>query len=216
MLSEIHYCKENTEKIETVKRQIHIKRKNLLNNTEMTFSERSSIYREELIIKDQLSYKDKFNNLLLFIWNPDRKEIFGRDGLSWAKLGLFYACFYMAIAGLFCTMLAIFMAIIDKREPTYYNQFSVMWAQKVNLESVGVNPGLGFRPQKDSLTTLIRVKSSEKNELHPNAYIHYVRLIDDFLSSYLIVDKRGEQIINCDANSDPAYLEHQFTLNKGI
>ena len=181
----------------------------------MTYSERSSIYKEELIIKDRLSYKDRLNNAVLFVWNPDKKEIFGRDGLSWAKLGLFYACFYMAIAGIFCTMLAIFMAIIDKREPTYYNQFSVMWSQKVDLDYVGVNPGLGFRPQKDALTTLIRVKSSDKNELNPYSYVHYVRLIDDFLSQYLIVDKRGEQIINCDFNSDPDYLEHQFHLNKG-
>lgn len=180
----------------------------------MAFSERSSIYKEELIVKDRLSYKDKLNNILLFVWHPEKKEIFGRDGLSWAKLGLFYACFYMAIAGVFCTMVAIFMAIIDKREPTYYNEFSVMSAQKVDLTYVGVNPGLGFRPQKDALTTLIRVKSSEKNELHPNSYIHYVRLLDDFLSNYLITDKRGEQIINCDANSDPVYLEQQFHLNK--
>jgi sodium/potassium-transporting ATPase subunit beta len=180
----------------------------------MAYSEKSSVYKEELIIKDRLTFTDKLNNFLLFLWNPDKKEICGRDGLSWARLGLFYACFYMFIAGVFCAMLAIFMAIIDKREPTYYNDFSVMWQQKVDLVHVGTNPGLGFRPQKDADTTLIRVKSSDKNEANPNSYMHYVRLLDDFLSTYLIVDKRGEQIINCDFNSDPAYLEQQFNLNK--
>lgn len=180
----------------------------------MAFSDKSSIYKEELIVKERLTYQDKINNALLFFWHPDRKEVFGRDGLSWAKLGLFYACFYMCIAGVFCTMLAIFMAIIDKREPTYFNDFSVMWQQKVETVHVGVNPGLGFRPQKDATTTLIKVKSSEKNEMHPHSYVHYVRLLDDFLSTYLVVDKRGEQIINCDANSDPDYLYEQFSLNK--
>jgi sodium/potassium-transporting ATPase subunit beta len=180
----------------------------------MTFSDKSSALKDDLIVKDRLTFQDKLNNFLLFVWHPDKKEIFGRDGLSWAKLGLFYACYYMTLAGLFCTMLAIFMAIIDKREPTYYNDFSVMWQQKVDDYHVGVSPGLGFRPQKDPITTLIRVKSSERNESHPNSYIHYVRLIDDFLSTYLVVDKRGEQIINCDFNSDPDYLEQQFNLNK--
>jgi sodium/potassium-transporting ATPase subunit beta len=180
----------------------------------MAYSDRSSIYKEELIIKDRLTFKDKINNFMLFVWNPDRKEIFGRDGLSWARIGLFYACFYMTIAGIFCTMLAIFMAIIDKREPTYYNEFSVMWHQKVDNYHVGVSPGLGFRPQKDPITSLIRVKSSEKNESHPHSYMHYVRLIDEFLSTYLVIDKRGEQIINCDFGLDPAYLDQQFSMNK--
>lgn len=180
----------------------------------MAFSEKSSAFKEDLIVKDRLTFKDKLNNFLLFVWHPERKEIFGRDGLSWAKLGLFYACFYLTIAGIFCTMLAIFMAIIDKREPTYYNDFSVMWQQKIDTYHVGVNPGLGFRPQRDSTTTLIRVKSSNKNISHPNSFVHYVRMLDEFLSTYLINDKRGEQIINCDFNSDPEYLEKQFNLNK--
>ena len=180
----------------------------------MAYSEKSSAYKEELIIKDRLTFTDKLNNFLLFVWNPDKREICGRDGLSWARIGLFYACFYMFIAGLFCTMVAVFMAIIDKREPTYYNDFSVMWHQKVDDLHVGVNPGLGFRPQRDPDTTLIRVKSSDKNEKNPFSYMHYVHLLDEFLSTYLIVDKRGEQIINCDASMDPAYLEYQFTMNK--
>ena len=180
----------------------------------MAFSDRSSIYKENLIIKDRLSFKDKVNNFFLFVWNPEKKEVLGRDGESWAKISLFYACFYLFLAGIFAAMLAVFMAIIDKRMPTYHNEFSVMWQQKVNLLHVGVNPGLGFRPQPDPITTLIRVKSSEKNISHPQSYVHYVNMLNDFLSTYLIVDKRGEQIINCDANLDPEYLDHQFEMNK--
>lgn len=180
----------------------------------MALSEKSSVYREELIVVDRLTYRDKFNNFLLFVWNPDKKEVFGRDAESWSRISLFYACFYMMVAGIFALMLAIFMAIIDKRMPTYCNEFSVMWQQKVNVDHVGVNPGLGFRPQIDPINTLIRIKSSERNESHPHSYVHYVQLLDDFLSTYLITDKRGEQIINCDANSDPDYLEKQFEQNK--
>ena len=180
----------------------------------MAYSDVSSVYKEDLLVKDRLTFTDKVNNFLLFVYNPEKKEVFGRDGLSWARLGLYYACFYMTLAGVFAVMVAVFMAIIDKRMPTYHNEFSVMWQQKVDATPVGVNPGLGFRPQMDPVTTLIRVKSSEKNPMHPYSYVHYVRLIDEFLSTYLIVDKRGEQIINCDFNSDPAYLDYQFSMNK--
>lgn len=180
----------------------------------MAFSEKSSMYKEDLILKDRLSFKDKLNNFCLFIWNPDKKEVMGRDGESWAKISLFYACFYMSLAGIFAVMIAIFMAIIDKRMPTYHNEFSVMWQQKVEVTHVGVNPGLGFRPQLDWQTTLIRIKSSEKNLSHPYSYMRYKNSMDDFLSSYLITDNRGEQIINCDQNSDLAYLEEQFDRNK--
>jgi hypothetical protein len=98
----------------------------------MAYSDKSSMYKEDLIIKDRLTFTDKLNNFLLFLWNPDRKEVCGRDGLAWARLGLYYGCFYLTIAGLFSVMVAIFMAIIDKREPTYYNQYSVFNEQKVS------------------------------------------------------------------------------------
>lgn len=135
------------------------------------YSEKSSVYKEEMIVKDRLSFKDKLNNVLNFIWHPEKKEVMGRDGESWAKISLFFACFYMFLAGMFAVMLAIFMAIIDKRMPTYYNEFSVMWQQKVEVTHVGVNPGLGFRPQLDPFTTLIRIKSSERNLSHPYSYM---------------------------------------------
>jgi sodium/potassium-transporting ATPase subunit beta len=180
----------------------------------MAFSEKSSVFKEELVIKDRLTFKDKVNNCLLFIWNPERKEVLGRDGESWAKFSLFYACFYMFLAGMFAAMVAVFMAIIDKRMPTYHNEFSVMWQQKVDVTHVGVNPGLGFRPQRDTFTTLIRVKSSDKNLSNPHSYMHYVNLMNDFLHTYQIEDMRGEQVIDCNQNSDPAYLNKMFEANK--
>lgn len=180
----------------------------------MAYSEKSSVFKEELILKDRLTFSDRLRNFSLFCWNPVKKEVFGRDGESWAKISLFYACFYMALAGIFAVMLAIFMAIIDKRQPTYYNEFSVMWQQKVEVTHVGVNPGLGFRPQLDPMTTLIRIKSSEKNLSHPYSYMRYKNSMDEYLRGYEIIDTRGEQIIDCDQNSNAEYLEKQFDRNK--
>lgn len=44
--------------------------------------------------------------------------------------------------------------------------------------------------------------------------MQYIQLLDQFLDFYHTEDKRGEQIINCDPNSDPVELERQFALNK--
>lgn len=181
----------------------------------MAYSDRSSIYQDDVyIIKDRLTFKDKLNNLFLFIWNSERKELFGRDAESWARISLFYCCFYMALAGLFACMVAVFMAIIDKRMPTYHSQYGVMGRQAIDGRIVGVSPGLGFRPMRDVDSTLVRVKSSEKNVDHPYNYQQYVDYLNDFLKFYVVSDKRGEQFINCDHNSDPVELEKQFELNK--
>jgi sodium/potassium-transporting ATPase subunit beta len=84
----------------------------------------------------------------------------------------------------------------------------------VDTTYYGINPGLGFRPQKDPITTLIHVKSSEKDISHPRSYMHYVELLKSFLHTYLISDSRGEQYINCDFSKSEEELERQFEANK--
>jgi sodium/potassium-transporting ATPase subunit beta len=170
--------------------------------------------RDDVEIKEYLTFKDRLKNFMLFVWNPQTKEFCGRDGASWAKISLFYFCFYLALACLFALMLAIFMAIIDKRIPPYSNESSVMARQAVNGHIVGVNPGLGFRPQKHDYSTLLRIKSSERNPKHPYNYQQYVDYLDFFLSYYEVVDKRGEQIIDCGPTSSQEILEKQFASNK--
>lgn len=174
----------------------------------------NTVTREKFIIKKRLTYKDKFDNFRLFIWNPANKEFLGRDGLSWAKISLFYFCYYLALAALFASMLSIYMAIIDKRTPPYTGKSNVMNRQAIDGKIVGVSPGLGYRPQRDTQTTLIRIKSSDKSSDNPYNYRQYVDLLDDYLSAYRIHDKIGEQIINCDQNSNLNDLEKQFEANK--
>jgi sodium/potassium-transporting ATPase subunit beta len=40
--------------------------------------------------------------------------VMGRNGNSWAKIGLFYICFYSFLAGFFAAMLAVFLTTINK------------------------------------------------------------------------------------------------------
>ena len=169
---------------------------------------------EHFIVKRRLTFKEKLNNFKNFAWNSHRKEFFGRNGESWAKISLFYFCFYSALALLFAAFLAIFMAIIDKRTPTYKIHSNSMSRQAIDGKLIGTNPGLGFRPQSDSQNTLIRVKSSTKLRETGFNYQMYVDLLESFLSYYTAQDKIGEQIIDCNDNSDLKKLEEQFSANK--
>lgn len=180
-----------------------------INNDEYTI-ERVSLTNhnnEQFIIKPRLTFKDKLNNFKNFAWNSHKKEFFGRNGKSWAKISLFYFCFYASLASIFAAFLAIFMAIIDKRIPTYTIHSNAMSRQAIDGKVIGVSPGLGYRPQSDSQNTLVRVKSR-------GGYKIYVDLLESFLSQYTTQDKIGEQIIECNENSNLKKLEEQFALNK--
>lgn len=44
----------------------------------------------------------------------EQSLVMGRNGSSWAKIGLFYICFYSFLAGFFAAMLAVFLTTIQK------------------------------------------------------------------------------------------------------
>jgi sodium/potassium-transporting ATPase subunit beta len=51
--------------------------------------------------------------------------VMGRNGSSWAKIGLFYICFYAFLAGFFAAMLAVFLSTIQEpgKGPPKLTQF---------------------------------------------------------------------------------------------
>lgn len=169
---------------------------------------------EQVIVNRPLTFKEKLNNFKIFLWNSQKKEFCGRNGKSWAKISLFYFCFYIGLASFFAAFVAVFMAIIDKRTPTYTGLSNVMSRQAINGKIIGVNPGLGFRPQPDSQKTLIRIKSSSKLRENQYNYQEYVDLLESFLSFYTTKDKIGDQVIDCNENSNLKNLETQFEANK--
>jgi sodium/potassium-transporting ATPase subunit beta len=78
-------------------------------------------------------------------------------------------------------MLLIFYQIIDLNTPTYYNEDSVMSYR-------GVNPGLGFRPQLDPESELIKVDAQKFEENKKSIQI--------FLSKY---EKLKDQTFSIEA-----------------
>ena len=102
-----------------------------------SMSDRSALNKEEILIKDdQLTWEEQWHNIRLWLYNPKYREVCGRDGLSWAKISLFYFVWFMFLAGLFASFIGIFMAIVDKRIPPYRGNSSA-----IAFDSGRSNPG---------------------------------------------------------------------------
>ncbi|CAF5196430.1 unnamed protein product, partial [Rotaria magnacalcarata] len=107
----------------------------------------------------------RFSGLMNALYDPKKRQFLGRDGAGWTKLGVFYFFFYLGLAGFFCAMLAVFMAVSPRDHPRYYDKSS-----RMATRSNPLTPGLGFRPQPDPDKNLIFIdKTAPSNEPNPNA-----------------------------------------------
>ncbi|XP_065343929.1 sodium/potassium-transporting ATPase subunit beta-2-like isoform X1 [Cloeon dipterum] len=129
-----------------------------------------------------------------FVYNGDKGTIFGRTGLSWAKIGVFYLIFYGILAAMFAAMLLVFFQTLDPRIPRW----------KLEESLIGTNPGLGYRPmpQEPNLdSSLIWYKGTK-----PENYEPWTKQLDKFLDVYRrpgLTPGRGQNIHNCDFDNPP-------------
>jgi len=102
-----------------------------------SMSDRTALNREEVIIKDdELTCEEQCHNCRVWCYNPRFHEVCGRDGLSWAKIALYYFVWFMFHAGIFASFVGIFMAIVDKRIPPFRGNSSA-----IALDIGRANPG---------------------------------------------------------------------------
>jgi hypothetical protein len=73
------------------------------------------------------------------LYDSKKKQFLGRDGAGWGKLGIFYFFFYLGLAGFFCAMLAVFMALSPRDRPRYYSESS-----RMQTRSNPISPGLNI------------------------------------------------------------------------
>ncbi|CAF0915005.1 unnamed protein product [Rotaria sp. Silwood1] len=118
------------------------------------------------------------------LYNSKRKQLLGRDGAGWTKLGVFYFFFYLGLAGFFCAMLAVFMALSPRDRPRYYSESS-----RMATRSNPLSPGLGFRPQPEADKNIIIVDNSTERE-KPNIY---VKSLEQYLQIYYWKDDNVEK-----------------------
>lgn len=175
-----------------------------------SMSDRTALNKEEVIIKDdELTCEEQCHNCRVWCYNPRFHEVCGRDGLSWAKIALYYFVWFMFHAGIFASFVGIFMAIVDKRIPPFRGNSSA-----IALDIGRANPGLGFRPQIGVQKTLIRYRSSHRDSWgHRHGWGQYKEQLDQFLAYYTEADVQYQQAIEC-KGVPIEVLRPQFHLGK--
>lgn len=56
---------------------------------------------------------DGFSNFGKFLYNGETKQVMGRSGESWLKIGVFYLIFYGFLAAFFSAMLTVFLSTLN-------------------------------------------------------------------------------------------------------
>lgn len=57
--------------------------------------------------------KEGCSNFGTFLYNRETRQVMGRSGRSWAKIGVFYVVFYSCLAGFFAAMMAVFLTTVN-------------------------------------------------------------------------------------------------------
>lgn len=73
---------------------------------------------EEVKEKKPNKYVEGFKGFCRFLYNPDDHTVFGRGGVSWAKIMVFYFFFYSCLAAFFAVCLIVMLQTLDPDTPT--------------------------------------------------------------------------------------------------
>ncbi|EDO32320.1 predicted protein [Nematostella vectensis] len=126
----------------------------------MAYAQKSTegMTRWEVIVQNANDFKT-------FLYNKEKGEVMGRNGQSWAKIGLFFLVFYLCLAGFFAAMLSIFLSTLpDRADGPKLTQYI---AGKPVLNPVPSNKIEGYDPNKAS------------------SYSSHVSDINSFLNQYV-------------------------------
>lgn len=118
----------------------------------------------------------KWQSFKKMVWNSETKECFGRTGLSWFKITLFYIIFYTCLAGFWTCMLVVFYQTLESDQPKW----------KLDSSRIGSSPGLGFRPSPpdDNIDSTLIWFNATRNE----TVDYWVQNINDYLKPYHMHD----------------------------
>ncbi|KAG8448205.1 hypothetical protein GDO86_015339 [Hymenochirus boettgeri] len=92
------------------------------------------------------SWSEWLQDLKIFIWNPEKREVLGRNGKSWALILLFYFCLYCFLAGMFALCMYGLMSTISPYVPTERDRV--------------FPPGLTVRPKPNGLYYSFKMSDS--------------------------------------------------------
>lgn len=114
-------------------------------------------------MEQKKNWRELIQDLKLFIWNPEKKEVLGRNGKSWGQILLFYFVFYIFLTGMFALCIYGLLLTISPYVPTYRDRV--------------FPPGVTIRPHDSGFHYVFN--SSEKN-----TWLSYTKSLHTFLEAY--------------------------------
>ncbi|XP_073497178.1 protein ATP1B4 isoform X1 [Phyllobates terribilis] len=114
-------------------------------------------------MEQRKSWAEWLQDLKLFIWNPEKKEVLGRNGKSWALILLFYFVLYAFLTGMFALCIYGLLLTISPYVPTYRDRV--------------FPPGVTIRPLETGL--YYTFMASEKD-----TWLSYANSLHTFLEAY--------------------------------
>ncbi|KAM3911474.1 protein ATP1B4 isoform 1-T2 [Leptodactylus fuscus] len=114
-------------------------------------------------MEQRKSWREWTKDLKIFIWNPEKKEVLGRNGKSWALILLFYFVLYAFLTGMFALCIYGLLLTISPYVPTYSDRV--------------FPPGVTVRPLASGLSYAFN--SSEKE-----TWLPYTESLHTFLEDY--------------------------------
>jgi sodium/potassium-transporting ATPase subunit beta len=137
-----------------------------------------------------------------FLYNPAKKTIMKRTDAEWARILLFYFCFFAVVVVYASIAFGIYLEVyIDKNHP-----------RSIDENLLQGLPSLGYRPMPDYRTTMIRFVQGQ-----PYSYKPFSDHIQALLWLYENENQQSEALIDCDKVSEkdrPKNKACRFIIDK--
>ncbi|GFR67315.1 sodium/potassium-transporting ATPase subunit beta-like [Elysia marginata] len=127
------------------------------------------------------TFADRLTQTKNWIYNAEENLLMGRSPLDWLLYIGSLFLFVCALIGMSAAFFAIFYWIVDWNDPTLQGPSSILQV-----------PGLGFRPQPDASTTLIRFIKGDTT-----TYYHYLDHLEAYIQYYEYELKQGDNFKDC-------------------
>ncbi|KAM9324050.1 protein ATP1B4 [Gastrophryne carolinensis] len=111
----------------------------------------------------RMTWAEWIQSLKTFIWNPEKKEVLGRDGKSWGQILLFYFVLYAFLSGMFALCIYGLLLTISPYVPTYRDRV--------------FPPGVTIKPHLTGFT--YSFSPSEES-----TWLPYSQSLEEFLKDY--------------------------------
>ncbi|BFZ06065.1 hypothetical protein BsWGS_09104 [Bradybaena similaris] len=124
---------------------------------------------------------DRMTQTRNWIYNSEEGTVMGRTPLDWLLLIIAYTIFWTFILCMSAAQCAVFYWAVDWNYPTLQGAASILQT-----------PGLGFRPQPDVTTTLVRFVKGDGS-----SYVHYLDHIEAYIQYYENELQQGDNYMDC-------------------